>query len=406
MELSSSESIPESQASISTSGRPQRVRIQVGLSQSSNDYGRRASLPTAQETAAAAAAAAATALPYAATTRLFDLCDSAFMSKRFKRSKRSKGDRAASAVSSYARAGGGSAAAAAAAAGGGGVAMVSQGTSQGSSQGSLHAVAARLRRQSQGEETRKATGPQVEFVNGNIVLKESSLVLPEPTAEGEYEELEEGAHATATYFSFLKRKPGSKWGFEETWLFYKALRQCGTEFSLMQSFFPGRTRKQLKQKYLREEKDHPELIRRSLDRSLPLELEPFRAQFGKNILPTKVASSRQAGAGAAGGGGSKAKAGNSRGRGSAVAVGAVVLPSNGENTVFIPVPTGGRTAAGALSTVSSAPSKTGTAALVAAAAAAEEVTGARGRKRKDQAPAVRPSVWDPSEDKDEDLYDV
>ncbi len=103
------------------------------------------------------------------------------------------------------------------------------------------------------ETAKRAAGtPQVEFVNGKIVVKESSLVVQDQSyADGEYEEVAEGSHATATYFSFLKRRKSAAWGLEETRLFYAALRQCGTEFSLMQTLFPGRTRKQLKKKYMR-----------------------------------------------------------------------------------------------------------------------------------------------------------
>jgi len=260
--------------------RPQRVRIQVGLSQSTTeDRYAPARLPTPAATAAAAAAAAANALPYAQTTTLFDLCDSSYMTKKVKRPRKKKLD------------GVGALAAAAAAAipadAGGSGSSGSRGGLLGAAAAAAAAAAAgggQIRRKT-GNEPR-STGPQVEFVDGNIVLKESSLVLPDATGDEEYEEMEEGVHATATYNSFLKRKSGLKWGFEETWLFYKALRQCGTEFSLMQSFFPGRTRKQLKLKFQKEEREHPELIRRTLDHSMPLELDPFRAQFGQILTTT------------------------------------------------------------------------------------------------------------------------
>ena len=38
---------------------------------------------------------------------------------------------------------------------------------------------------------------------------------------------------------------------EETRTFYSALRQVGQDYSLMQTFLPGRTRKQLKMKFFR-----------------------------------------------------------------------------------------------------------------------------------------------------------
>jgi transcription factor TFIIIB component B'' len=126
-------------------------------------------------------------------------------------------------------------------------------------------------------------GPQVEIVNGKIVLKESSLVLNSNTnaAFDEYEEVTEGIHPTATYSSFVKRRHSPAWGVEETRLFYQALRQCGTEFTMMQAFFPGRTRKQLKMKFFREEKSHPALVKRCLNSSLPLELDAYEAHLGK-----------------------------------------------------------------------------------------------------------------------------
>jgi len=298
----------ESQASAGAA-RPQRVRIQVGISASQSAQDERP-VPTAAETAAAAAAAAATALPYAATTKLFDLCDSSYMTKKVKRTKKGKQGEGA---------GTGEVGAGAGAAGGGAAAAAPSGRKTLSSVAAAAAAASALapnsrRRGQQDEEARSSSGPRVEFVNGNIVLKESSLVLPDNVADEEFEEQEEGLHSTATYFSFLKRKQGSKWGFEETWLYYKALRQCGTEFSLMQSFFPGRTRKQLKLKYIKEEREHPELIRRTLDHSIPLELAPFRAQFGQLRTAGKAAAKAAAEmevfvpVGAAAGGGQKRKA--------------------------------------------------------------------------------------------------
>jgi hypothetical protein len=40
-------------------------------------------------------------------------------------------------------------------------------------------------------------------------------------ADGEYEEVVEGNHATATYSSFLKSRHSFSWGIEETRLFYQ-----------------------------------------------------------------------------------------------------------------------------------------------------------------------------------------
>lgn len=83
----------------------------------------------------------------------------------------------------------------------------------------------------------------------------------------DYEEVEEGVHATARYSSFRRSNRGGMWGIEETRRFYEVysihfilfcahilrqcLRQCGTDFSLMMPFFPKRTRQQLKKKFIR-----------------------------------------------------------------------------------------------------------------------------------------------------------
>ena len=48
--------------------------------------------------------------------------------------------------------------------------------------------------------------------------------------DGEYEEVVEGNHATATYSSFLKNRHAFSWGLEETRLFYQVSNKtsfCG-----------------------------------------------------------------------------------------------------------------------------------------------------------------------------------
>lgn len=90
------------------------------------------------------------------------------------------------------------------------------------------------------------------MIDGKIVIKESSLIVNDATInETEYEEVEEGSATTSRYSSFTNRRSAKSWGLEETRMFYHALRQCGLEFSLMQSFFPNRTRKEIKLKFQR-----------------------------------------------------------------------------------------------------------------------------------------------------------
>ncbi|CAN8073924.1 unnamed protein product [Agarophyton chilense] len=114
--------------------------------------------------------------------------------------------------------------------------------------------------------------------NGNIVVDSASLVVSAGTvtnAEVEggdvttFENHEYTKHITSATFS--KRQNSSKWIAEETDRFYQCLRKYGTDFLLMESDFPTRSRRQLKLKFKREERDNPCRIDRAL-RATPLPL--------------------------------------------------------------------------------------------------------------------------------------
>ncbi|KAG4386244.1 hypothetical protein AAZX31_11G010700 [Glycine max] len=61
------------------------------------------------------------------------------------------------------------------------------------------------------------------------------------------------------YQSFREKKtPRGKWSKQETELFYEAVREMGTDFSVIQkTFFPDKTRHQIKLKYKKEERQQP-----------------------------------------------------------------------------------------------------------------------------------------------------
>jgi transcription factor TFIIIB component B'' len=134
------------------------------------------------------------------------------------------------------------------------------------------------------------SGPLVEIINGEIVIKESTMIVGgRRTTEEVDRELEggivveENTGITATYTSFTKREKVQRWNVEETRKFYLALRQCGTDFSTMESFFDGadggnkRSRKQLKSRYKRECKKNLHLIDMAMNPKvqLPLDLSVF-----------------------------------------------------------------------------------------------------------------------------------
>ncbi|KAL7578227.1 hypothetical protein ACA910_012650 [Epithemia clementina (nom. ined.)] len=124
-----------------------------------------------------------------------------------------------------------------------------------------------------------SAGPVVQIINGEIVLQESSMVLhgnakPPTEDDEEYQVVEEedqlgGIGSSYSSFSRKGRRP-AHWRVEETQLFYEALRQVGTDFATMESFFlttTKRTRKMLKLKYKKECIENPHLIEAALNPS-------------------------------------------------------------------------------------------------------------------------------------------
>ena len=136
--------------------------------------------------------------------------------------------------------------------------------------------------------------PSVQIIDGEIVLQESSVMLPARRTVQEVEEefrdnvVEEDEQLNivqASYTSFITkgdhgktRKKGS-WTVKETERFYFALQQLGTDFGSMEALFfeNQRTRKQLKNKYRRELAKNPDLVEE-------LALNPkYQTKLGKSF---------------------------------------------------------------------------------------------------------------------------
>jgi transcription factor TFIIIB component B'' len=130
------------------------------------------------------------------------------------------------------------------------------------------------------EEAPVNDGPRYQVVNGQIqVIHTSTMVDREGDADREienYEVLEERDLTTRiTSRSFLKngkRFPndfilpgqGKRWSSVDTELFYQGLRNFGTDFQMISHMFPGSTRRSMKLKFTREERDDPERVRECL----------------------------------------------------------------------------------------------------------------------------------------------
>ncbi|GMH41699.1 hypothetical protein BSKO_09609 [Bryopsis sp. KO-2023] len=108
--------------------------------------------------------------------------------------------------------------------------------------------------------------PQVTVVDGKIVLNQESLEVAGKGAAAvqHYERVEEGEDRLvnhATYSNWTKPK---RWTVDETHLFYQCVKQFGTDFTLLETLMPGRTRQQLREKYKRECKKDPLLFHQKL----------------------------------------------------------------------------------------------------------------------------------------------
>ena len=126
-------------------------------------------------------------------------------------------------------------------------------------------------------------GPQVTFDESGFIVIDRDTLLPNPDSRQSTSEIDaelgteaivdEGESSCrlgviqARHDSYVS-KPRTvpvRWTPRETRGFYDALRQCGTDFGLMQMYCTGRTRMQLKRKFKVESRKNARLIDMALD---------------------------------------------------------------------------------------------------------------------------------------------
>eukprot|EP00741_Cyanophora_paradoxa_P009452 tig00000144_g9156.t1 len=148
------------------------------------------------------------------------------------------------------------------------------------------------------EDSRGKFAPQVQVINGRIVVNEESLVV-DASEDADTSKFEE-VHETNSYvnaMSFRKTvTPTDRWGVADTALFFKALRLFGSDFSMIEKVFPNRTRRQIRNKFKKEEREHKDDINDILNNKRPLDaatakilLAELRAKCPKT--PTEPAPS-------------------------------------------------------------------------------------------------------------------
>lgn len=103
--------------------------------------------------------------------------------------------------------------------------------------------------------------------DGNIVIDKDSLCISAGTGLGAdtgpaevvtLEANDNSKHITSA--TFAKRDSATRWTAEDTQKFFESLSRFGTDFALIEHAFPKRSRRQIKLKYKREERENPKKI--------------------------------------------------------------------------------------------------------------------------------------------------
>lgn len=126
--------------------------------------------------------------------------------------------------------------------------------------------------------------PQVKIgPDGELILDEQSLVIERTSVIKQREALartdaviDDNIYGSGFYKQRARMKEWPKW---ETIKFYKALNAIGTDFSLMKSLFPKRTRSDLKRKYKKEEKANGRLVSKALKSGVNFDFDLLKEEL-------------------------------------------------------------------------------------------------------------------------------
>lgn len=133
--------------------------------------------------------------------------------------------------------------------------------------------------------------PNTIIVDGQIQIDESTLQIDrhaDAAVERDAERLEgvDESELTrrVTQSTWAKRDKSGGWNEEQTDKFYEALRMFGTDFQMISKMLPGRTRRSVKLKFTKEERqDEPRIKRALLGERLPVDLEEY-SRLSKTVF--------------------------------------------------------------------------------------------------------------------------
>ncbi|XP_028048703.1 transcription factor TFIIIB component B'' homolog isoform X2 [Monomorium pharaonis] len=124
--------------------------------------------------------------------------------------------------------------------------------------------------------------PQVKVgPDGQLIVDEQSLVVEQTDVKGSDEMseaiIEDDSHSGGFYKRHKRSKDWPKW---ETFKFYRVLNVVGTDFLLMKTLFPNRSRQEIKQKYKKEERINRHLVEKALK---------YHQEFNTDMLEEQLA---------------------------------------------------------------------------------------------------------------------
>ena len=125
-----------------------------------------------------------------------------------------------------------------------------------------------------------ADGSMVVDEESTVVDRHKNASLENSSKEKIQNNPFENLYNSATYGRQQFTDP---WTTEEMIKFYQALSMWGTDFNLISQLFPYRTRRQIKSKFVNEEKKHPIMIELALRSKLPPNFDQYCQETRKTI---------------------------------------------------------------------------------------------------------------------------
>ncbi|KAF5097297.1 hypothetical protein D0Z00_002438 [Geotrichum galactomycetum] len=137
------------------------------------------------------------------------------------------------------------------------------------------------------------SAPQMQIVGGEIQVNSESIFVDRHRQAqlelGDSREVEEETSFSkiVNNASYSKHKIAERWDKKETEKFYSALSMWGTDFTMLAQLFPGRSRRELRNKFKLEERKNRVKVDLAIERRLPTSVEDYSMAAGTPLVTVK-----------------------------------------------------------------------------------------------------------------------